>query len=63
MVLRAAIAGLPGDWLVAAEQKLFARLLGVHMGAESWDHFVAAHGLDLAWLAAAPEKILPAEMA
>uniref|UniRef100_E6PWQ3 Monooxygenase, FAD-binding n=1 Tax=mine drainage metagenome TaxID=410659 RepID=E6PWQ3_9ZZZZ len=44
--------------VLASEPKLFARMLGVHVGAESPAHFVATSGLDLAWrLAAAPAKI------
>jgi flavin-dependent dehydrogenase len=49
--------------MLAAEPHLFARMLGVHVGAESLEHFVATRGPELAWRLVASAIILPAEMA
>lgn len=39
--------------MLAEEPKLFARMLGVHLGTESMMRFVAAKGLEIAWRLAA----------
>lgn len=46
---------------LAAEPKLFARMLGVHVGVESPAHFVATRGLDLAWRLAFPSLAVALE--
>jgi hypothetical protein len=35
--------------MLTAEPAIFARLLGVHLGAESFGRFVAAKGVEVAW--------------
>ncbi len=40
--------------MLASEPKLFGRMLGVHLGAESILHFAAGKGLELAWRMAQP---------
>ncbi len=48
---------------LAAEPQLFARLLGVHVGAESMGHFVATSGARLALSLATAREILSPESA
>ena len=44
--------------LLSSRPDLFARMLGVHLGAESLPRFVASRGLELAWRLAVPSGIL-----
>jgi len=40
--------------MLAHQPDLFARMLGVHVGAESLLHFISARGLEVAWCLAIP---------
>jgi flavin-dependent dehydrogenase len=45
--------------MLAEKPKLFARMLGVHVGAESLPHFAAAKGLEACWRLAFPLRPEP----
>jgi len=45
--------------MLVEEPKLFARMLGVHLGAESLPHFAAAKGLEAGWRLAFPLRPEP----
>jgi menaquinone-9 beta-reductase len=44
--------------LLSSRPDLFARMLGVHLGAESLPRFVASRGLELAWRLAVPAAVM-----
>jgi 2-polyprenyl-6-methoxyphenol hydroxylase-like FAD-dependent oxidoreductase len=49
--------------LLADHPQLFARMLGVHVGAESPGRFIASKGLELAWRLAVPARAASARVA